>query len=159
MEYEPRITMHGTLCPSRQSDEQTIAGLLAKRAKLFNEARRLRQALAEVTNDVGAIDRVLGVLGYEGELDKIMPEEKGRTMFSGGQLMRRCLQEVRECGPITSRDIAIKIISDRGEDPEDKKYVQAVTDSVARRMRQERKKGHVRSIKGEGHALLWASSL
>jgi hypothetical protein len=155
MEIQPRLTEAGTLQPSRQSDEQTIAGLLAKRAKLFNEARRLRQSLAEVTNDVGAIDRVLDAFGYEGELDKIMPEEKGGRMFHNGQLMRRCLQEVRENGPVTSRDIAVKIITERGEDPDDLKYLQAVTDSVARRMRLERKRGHVRSVKGEGHALLW----
>lgn len=72
--------------------------------------------------------------------------------------MRRCLEEVRSSGPITYRNIALKIISDRvedPEDPEDRKSVQAITDKLARCMRQERRKGHVRSVKGEGAAMLW----
>ena len=34
--------------------------------------------------------------------------------------MRRCLEGLRSAGPITSRNIAVKIITDRGEDPEDR---------------------------------------
>lgn len=44
--------------------EHTINGLLTKRADLFNEAERLRDRMAEIKNDVVALDRVLGTLGY-----------------------------------------------------------------------------------------------
>jgi len=63
--------------PARtESFEHTISGLLAKRAELFNEAERIRDRLAEIKNDVGAIDRVLGTLGYQGDLDAAMPRQK-----------------------------------------------------------------------------------
>ena len=56
--------------------EHTISGLLTKRADLFGEAERIRDRLAEIKNDVAAIDRVLGTLGYTGDLDAAMPRQK-----------------------------------------------------------------------------------
>jgi hypothetical protein len=35
--------------------EHTISGLLKKRADLFNEVEQLRERLAELPNDIGAI--------------------------------------------------------------------------------------------------------
>ena len=49
--------------------DHTITGLLRKRADLFAEADRLRDRAAEIRNDVSALDRTLGSLGYAGDLD------------------------------------------------------------------------------------------
>lgn len=49
--------------------EHTISGLLTKRSDLFGEAERIRDRLAEIKNDVAAINRVLGTLGNTGDLD------------------------------------------------------------------------------------------
>jgi hypothetical protein len=63
------------LRPARaETFERTITGLLKKRADLFNEAERIRDRLAEIRNDLGAIDRTLGVLGYTGHRRCGMPE-------------------------------------------------------------------------------------
>jgi hypothetical protein len=62
--------------------EHTITGLLAKRVDLFNEALGLRDRLAEIKNDVAAIDRVLRALRYNGDLEAHMPARRG-TRFSG----------------------------------------------------------------------------
>lgn len=43
--------------PARtETYEHTISGLLGKRADLFNEAIRIRDRLAEIKNDVSALD-------------------------------------------------------------------------------------------------------
>jgi len=47
----------------------TNAALSHPEADLFNEAVRIRERLAEIRNDVSALDRVLGTLGYTGDLD------------------------------------------------------------------------------------------
>jgi hypothetical protein len=53
--------MADTIRPARTATfEHTISGLLTKRADLFNEAERIRDRLAEIKNDIGALDRVLG---------------------------------------------------------------------------------------------------
>jgi hypothetical protein len=41
--------------------------LLTKRADLFNEAQRIRDRLAEIKNDIGALDRVLEGVMYFGD--------------------------------------------------------------------------------------------
>lgn len=68
--------------------EHTVTGLLTKRADLFNEAVRIRDRLAEIKNDVAALDRVLGTLGYTGDLDAEMPRQKREVLFGRGELSR-----------------------------------------------------------------------
>jgi hypothetical protein len=73
------VGMSETIRLSRtETFEHTIAGLLKKRAELFNEAERAKDRLAEIRNDIAALDRVLLTLGYDGNLDSIMPRQKRR---------------------------------------------------------------------------------
>ncbi|NGO55990.1 hypothetical protein [Allomesorhizobium camelthorni] len=77
MDTSCQNTISGLLRPPRtETVEHTITGLLAKRADLFNEAERIRDRLAEIKNDIGALDRTLNVLGYAGDLDAAMPRQK-----------------------------------------------------------------------------------
>lgn len=54
---------------------------LTKRAELLNETERLRDGQAEIKDGVAAQDRVLGTLGYTGDLDTIMPRQKVVRLF------------------------------------------------------------------------------
>ena len=155
MDIQPRLTEHGTLEPSHMGADFLSAGLLARRAKMFNEARRLRQRLAEIGNDVNAIDRVLSSIGYEGPLDEIMPREKDARMFSNGKLIRTCFDTIRENGSATARDIAVKIIAGLGDDPNDRKQVERLAANVSRCLRKERQRGTLQSEEGDGNGLVW----
>lgn len=103
--------------------EHAVSGLLRKRAGLFNEAERLRDRLAEVKNDLGAIDRTLGVLGYQGDLDAAMPRQKRQVLFGQGELARSLIRELRDAdGPMTSRELAQSIIALKGDDVRDRRW-------------------------------------
>ena len=70
---------------------------------------KLRDGIAEIKNDVSALDRVLGSLGYEGDLDAAMPRQKREVLFGRGELTRArgILDTLREAtAPMTSREIA-----------------------------------------------------
>ena len=156
MKHKTPLSRHGTLKPSKTDTFQlTINGLLTKRAMLFNEARRARERLGEIRNDVSAIDRILATFDYEGDLDDIMPREKDGRMFNNGKLIRKCLDVVRESGPVTSRDIAVQIVEAMGDDPDDRKHLLRVTEGVSRTLRKQRDRGVVKSHKTEGSAFLW----
>lgn len=116
--------------------EHTISGLLQKRVDLLTEAEGLRDRLAEIRNDVRAIDRVLtGTLGYEGNLDEQMPRQKRDVIFGRGELSRAVLDELRGAeGPLTSREIAQGIVSLSG-DARDRKYVSDLTKRVGKALR------------------------
>ncbi|MDO1580886.1 hypothetical protein [Rhizobium oryzicola] len=136
--------------------EHTITGLLGKRADLFNEAERIRDRLAEIKNDIGAIDRTLGVLGYAGDLDAAMPRQKREVIFGRGELTRAIMGELRHAeGPVSSRDIAKEIVAMRGEDARDRKYISDLTKRVSKALRQMKAEGHVKSAVDAKGSVSW----
>lgn len=136
--------------------EHTISGLLAKRADLFNEAERIRDRLAEIKNDIGAIDRVLGTLGYAGDLDAAMPRQKREVLFGRGELSKAIFGELRHAtGPLSSRDIAREIVTMQGNDARDRKFVSELTKRVSKALRSMKAEGHVRSVADAKGNLSW----
>lgn len=117
--------------------QHTISGLLSKRVELFHEAERIRDRLAEIKNDIDALDRTLGTLGYDGDLDAAMPRQKRHVLFGRGELTRQVLTILRRAGkPLTSRQIAQEIVSDSGMDAMDRKMVSDLVKRVGKACRQ-----------------------
>lgn len=160
MTHPTPLNQWGRLKPSRtEAFEHTINGLLTKRGELWNEAERIRDRSAEIKNDMLAIDRALGVLGYAGDLDSIMPRQKVVRLFGAGELLRACLHELRHADePMTSREIARAIIEVRDEDPNDRKYLSDMTRRISKCLRKEREAGRVVARQHSGRALVWRSS-
>ena len=139
--------------------EHTISGLLKKRADLFGEAERLRDRMAEIKNDIHAIDRVLQSLGYSGDIDAAMPRQKRDVIFGRGELTRAILSELRGSSrPMSSREIAQSIIALRGEDARDRKYLSDLVKRVSKALRQQRVDGCVRAIKDARGNQVWERS-
>lgn len=118
--------------------EHTINGMLTRRAELLGEAETLRDRIAAIKNDLDAVDRTLvNVLGYEGDLDAMMPRQKRHVVFGRGELTRQVLSILRRnARPMTSRQIAQEIVSDSGMDARDRKYVSDLTKRVGKACRQ-----------------------
>lgn len=142
---------------SRATDySHTANGLLTKRAELYNEAERIRDRLAEIKNDIGALDRVLGSLGYTGDLDAKMPRQKREVIFGRGELSKAIFGELRTAeSPISSRDIAREIVTMRGEDARDRKYITDLTKRVSKALRQMKVEGLVKSAVDAKGNLMW----
>lgn len=124
--------------PARtETFEHTISGLLTKRADLLGEAESIRERLAEIRNDIDAVDRALRVVGYAGDLDAMMPRQKRHVVFGRGELTRQVLAIMRREGkPLTSRQIAQEIVSDSGMDARDRRFVAELTKRVGKACRQ-----------------------
>lgn len=136
--------------------EHTISGLLQKRADLLGEAEHIRDRLAEIKNDIGAIDRVLGTLGYTGDLDAQMPRQKREVIFGRGELSRAVLDQLRGAdGPITSREIAQGIVA-LGGDARDRKYVSDLTKRISKALRAMRQDDLVRSGVDNNGNVMWS---
>ena len=135
--------------------EHTVTGLLKKRADLFNEAERIRDRLATIKNDVAAIDRVLGTLGYTGNLDAEMPRQKREVLFGRGELTRGILDELRGAtGPLTSRQIAQAVLAVSGQDARDRKLMTEHTKRVSKALRSLKEGGSVRqAVDGRGNVV------
>ena len=137
--------------------EVTISGLLEKRVQLFHEAERIRDRIAEIKNDVCAIDRVLGTLGYAGDLDAAMPRQKRQVLFGRGELTRAILDELRGAErPLGSRDIARAILAVNEQDPRDRKLLTEHTRRVSKALRNLKSQGFVRGAPDRGGNIVWA---
>ncbi len=102
--------------------EHTITGLLTKRVDLYHEAERIRDRMAAIKNDIAALDRVLGTLGYTGDLNKEMPRQKHERLFGQGELTRAILDVLRDATePMATRDIAREIIAVNEQDARDRR--------------------------------------
>lgn len=123
--------------PARtETYEHTISGLLTKRREMLTEAERLRDRLAEIRNDLQALDRTLETLGFKGDLEGMMPRQKRQVIFGRGELVRAILDELRGADrPLRSREIAQALIAVQGNDPRDQRYIADLTRRVGKALR------------------------
>lgn len=137
--------------------EHTITGLLAKRRDMLTEAELIRDRLAEIKNDLSALDRTLGTLGFAGDLEGMMPRQKRQVIFGRGDLLRAILDELRGAErPLRSREIAQAIIAVRGDDPRDQRYIADLTRRVGKALRVLRDQSAMRSTIDQHGALVWS---
>jgi hypothetical protein len=124
--------------------EHTITGLMRKRAELLGEVQRCRDRLAKAENAIESIDRVLKCLGHAGSVSDMKPIGTRNLMFDRHGLSRFVLDEVRAAeGPVTSRDLAVKLIILDGRDPLDNSLVSDIVKRVGRVLRNLRRDGVV----------------
>ncbi|WP_439572772.1 hypothetical protein [Phreatobacter sp.] len=147
--------------PARtETYEHTISGLLAKRVDLYHEAERIRDRLAEIRNDLSALDRVLHTLGYAGNLDTDMPRQKHERIFGQGELTRAVLDALRDAPePMASRDIAREVIAVNEQDARDRRLLTEVTRRVSKVLRIQSQAGRVRKIIDATSRTTWAIAL
>lgn len=125
---------------------------------MFNEAAGLRDRLAEIKNDISALDRVLGTFGYTGNLDAEMPRQRRQVIFGQGELTRAILDELRVAdGLLGSRDIARGIIAINGLDARDRSFLTEHTRRVSKALRILKQSGTVRSQIDQRGNMLWSS--
>ncbi|WP_426315304.1 hypothetical protein ACN9MF_08455 [Methylobacterium fujisawaense] len=140
-----------------ESYDQTITALLTKRSDLFAEASKLRDRIAEIKNDVAALDRVLGTLGYEGDLDAAMPRQKREVLFGRGELTRGILDTLRDAtAPMTSREVAQGVLSLSGQDARDRRLMTEHTRRVSKALRVLKKDNLIVSRKDTRNNIIWA---
>lgn len=89
---------------------------MTKRAELYRARQEARAALAELDDDIAAMDSTLRILGYEHDPDDAMPTVAQNPMFKRGQLRRLIYEALREAGPLSCREIAARISDADGKE-------------------------------------------
>jgi hypothetical protein len=133
--------------------QNTISGLLQKRAELMGEAMKLRESLAVVGNNIEALDRTLETLGYRGDLKTVVTRGNRVVFFHRNELRRFCLDELRKATePISARDLAEKIITLEGKDPRDRRLRNDMVKRIGKSLKLLREQGAAHSRRdGLGH--------
>jgi hypothetical protein len=131
--------------PSTETYEHTINGLLQKRAELMEEMAIAQERLGVLTNDVQAIDHVLARLGYAEKLD-VSKKVPRIVLFYRGQLQQFLLNELREHGPATTRDLCERLVKLENKDKRDQRMMADIISRVGKALRRMHQSG---VLKGE----------
>lgn len=112
--------------------------------------------MAEIKNDISALDRVLGTLGYRGDLDAAMPRQKRQVLFGRGELTRAILDVLRGVTePMPARDVAREILSLNEFDPRDRSLLTEHTRRVSKALRSLAVSGSVTATRDCRGSPLW----
>ena len=123
---------------------------------MFEEAMSIRDRLAEIRNDIQALDRTLVSLGFLGNLDALMPKQRRHVIFGRGELVRAIIDELRDAGkPLRSREIAQALIAIRGDDVRDQRYIADLTRRVGKALRPLRANRQVKAAKDQDGVVVW----
>ena len=115
----------------------------------------LREALAVVANDIESIDRVLQSLGYAEPLEGMTPRGNRIVFFHRNELRRFLIDELRKATePLTSRDLAERIINLDGKDVRDRRLRVDMVRRVGKSLKLLRIQGYAVS-EGENRDLAW----
>ncbi len=135
---------------------ETHNGLLKHRGELFREAESITERLAEIKNDIKALDKTLRVIGYEGELDAIMPRQRRNVIFGQGELLDALMLELRHAErPLKSRELAQNVLATSGDDIRDRRAVSDLTRRISKCLRVQREKGVVIGKQDESRNIQW----
>ena len=135
--------------------QNTISGLLTKRAELMGDAQKLREALASVSNDIDALDRTLKTLGHDGDLKGMSPRGT-RVVFHRNELRRFLIDQVRRAAaPISARELADMIISREGKDGHDRALCNDMVKRVGRSLKLLRKQEVLESFRDAQGVMMW----
>ncbi len=134
----------------------TISGLLKKRSEPMAEANRLRAEMATSANAIDSIDHALRSLGFSGDLDGMKPRSNRVVFFARHELRRFCLDELRKAeSPITTRDLAEKIIGQEGKDSRDRTLRNDMVKRVGKSLKLLRQQG-IAVSEGRYSELAWS---
>lgn len=139
--------------------QNTISGLIQKRTELVEETQILRQKLASAGNAIESIDRVLETLGFSGSLGDMKPKGKRILFFDRNELRKFLLDELRQAAsPLSSREMAIKLIILDGKDPLDRRLLSNMVDRVGKAFRLLRSHGVVSGTPDKVGLMRWILS-
>jgi len=141
--------------------DQTLSGLLRKRAELVGEVQAARDAWEALTFSLSAIDNAIRVFNPNIAAE-LLPESKPAPPFTGGttQIQRFLLDLLRTSGePIRTLQAAALVMKDRKIDPRDRVASTLIRKRVGDAFSRLREAGHVTGAKyGSGAELEWQLS-
>lgn len=119
------------MASSTDTYQHTINGLLQKRREIMQEMAETRERLGAMANDIDAIDRVLERLGRNTSGEE-QPTRPQHIVFYRGQLRQWLLDQLRENGPATAKQLAQRLLQFQKRDLADRRLMSAVIHRIGK---------------------------
>lgn len=142
-----------------ESKSHAVYALARKRAELAGDIERTQRELQDMIRNLEHLDRTLLLFDPSYEIASIKPKafRPPADWSKRGQMTRLILGILRRATePLTSRDIALQLMTERALDVGDEKLCRLMTKRVGVALRGQRDKGAAASIAGAGMSVLWS---
>jgi hypothetical protein len=135
-----------------------VSGLIKRRAQLAGDIEKGHEALRRMVLDLENLDATILQFEPDFKLETIQPKafRPPKDWANRGQMTRICLSILRQATePLTCRDVALQLLTERALNREDQKLLRLMTKRVGVALRGQREKGLVQSDQGPGQYMLW----
>ena len=139
-------------------DTFVLTGLVRKRADLAGEIDRAQTDLQRMIRDLESLDATILLFDADYQIEAIKPKSfrPPSDWAKRGEMSRIILNTLRQASePLTTRDVAIQLMSERALDTGNIKLVRLMTKRCGVALRIQRDKGIVRSAQGPGQYHTW----
>ncbi len=139
--------------------DYVLAGLTKRRAELTGKADALQTRLAQIGIDIGHLDAVIRQFDPDYDLGSIRPKRhRGPDVAGRGEMSRFILRVLREATePVTTQEVARRLMTERGQDMEDRRLVAQTMKRVGMVLSRQKANGALRSEREAGQAVLWGA--
>ena len=137
--------------------EHVITGLLRKRQAIADELEIAQGRLRQLIQDIDAVDATIKLFQPDAQVGivRIRPTPRRHAAFRG-ESSRLILNMLREAdGPMTTRDIVLKVMEARGLNAADRVMHETMRLRVSSSLRGLRDRGQLTSGDGNGASVLW----
>jgi hypothetical protein len=138
--------------------DYVLTGLVKPRAELAGEIEETHNRLRKMIEDLEKLDSVILQFDPSHQAEAITPKafRPPSDWSHRGEMTKAVLSILRQAAePLTSRDIALKLLVTRALDKDDQKLLALMTKRVGVTLRLQRVNGIVRSTSGPGQYMVW----
>jgi hypothetical protein len=139
------------------TESHVVSALKAKRAELAGRIEATQRTMQELVIDLDHIDASLRIFDPDIDLTDIRPKliPAAHRAFRG-EVTRIILDALRTApGPLTTHDLAIEVLKQRGLNPDDPRLLRMMVRRVGASLNAQREKGLAKSRPGPAPWMLW----
>lgn len=146
-----------SVVPEGAQQPNVLHALTRKRAEIAGCIEHNQLRLRQLVSELDHIDAAIRIFDPSIDIGTIKPKPvPPRHAAFKGEVTRVVLDSLRDAEhPLTSRDIAMILMKDRGLDPGDRVMSVIMVKRVCACLRVQRRKGLVRSVPNLGQAQGW----
>jgi len=136
-----------------------VSGLIKRRAQLAGDIEKAHEALRRMVMDLENLDATILQFEPNFRLEAIKPKafRPPKDWSNRGEMTRICLSILRLAAePLTARDVALQLLTERALNREDQRLLRLMTKRVGVALRLQKEKGVVQSQQGPGQYMLWS---
>ncbi len=138
--------------------DHVLSGLLKKRSEIAGLLEHYQDAVRQCVIDLDNVDATIRLYKPDIDLEDVRPKPvPPRYAAYKGQVTRGVLAALRDSDkPLTSRDLALRLMADRGLNTADKHTVRLMQKRIGACLKHWRNKGVLCSEPGPKLFLLWS---